>query len=146
MNGIQKQPDHVELTSHSGGDTNQQAGKISTEENDGLIGFEEAARILDMGERNLRKIIQRSRERIEGRWTSGPIIRFFQFQPKAAIKFRRKWLDDFIHEYTHDPNSTSLLPPEAPRRKTKEHESVGFGSRGGSTEPIHGFDSNLYDL
>lgn len=146
MNGIQKQPDHVELASHSGGDTNRQTGEISTEENDGLIGFEEAARILGMGERNLRKIIQRSRERIEGRWTSGPIIRFFQFQPKAAIKFRREWLEDFICEYTHDPNSPSLLPPEPPQRKQTQPAMAGFGPQGRITEPALGFDSNLYGV
>jgi hypothetical protein len=111
-----------------------------------LISFEEAARILGMGQRKFREIIQRSRERIEGRWTCGPTIRFFQSQPKAAIKFRREWLEDFINEHTHDPNSPSLLPPESPRRKTKEHETVGFGTQGGSTEPILGFDSSLYDL
>jgi hypothetical protein len=146
MNGVVKQPDRMEREPHSDGDTDSQSGKISTGENDGLIGFEEAARILGIGERNLRKIIQRSRERIEGRWTSGPIIRFFQFQPKAAIKFRREWLEDFINEYTHDPNSPSLLPPDPPRRTTKQRETVGFGSQGGSTEPVHGFDSSLYDL
>jgi hypothetical protein len=135
-----------ENVSRSGGDANPQADKISTEESEELIGFEEAARILGMGQRNLRKIIQRSRERIEGRWTSGPVIRFFQSHLKAAIKFRRKWLDDFIHEYTHDPNSPSLLPPEPHRRKTKEHETVGFGSQGGISEPLLGFDSSLYDF
>lgn len=135
-----------ERASHSGDGANPQAGRIPAGESEKLIGFEEAAGILGMGERNLRKIIRRSRERIEGRWTSGPIIRFFQSHPKAAIKFRRTWLDEFIHEYTHDPNSASLLPSEAPRRQKNQHEKVGFGPQGGSTEPILGFDSSLYDL
>jgi hypothetical protein len=135
-----------ERASRAGSEANRQAGRIPAEESEKLIGFEEAADILCMGHRNLRKIIRRSRERIEGRWTSGPIIRFFQSHPKAAIKFRRTWLDEFIHEYTHDPNSASLLPSEAPRRQKNPHETVGFGPQTASTEPILGFDSSLYDL
>lgn len=136
----------AERASHSAGDVNPQAGRTSARVGEELIGFEEAARILGMGQRNLRKIIQRSRERIEGRCTSGPTIRFFQCHPKAAIKFRRKWLDDFIRQYTHDPDSPSLLPPDAPRREKTEHAHVGFGPQGGGTEPALGFDSSLYDL
>jgi hypothetical protein len=135
-----------ECPSPAGSDPNRQAERISSGEGDKLIGFEEAAGILGMGERNLRKIIRRSRERIEGRWTSGPIIRFFQSHPKAAIKFRRSWLDDFIREYTHDPNSSSLLPPDAPRRKKSQPAKVGFGPQGENTESGLGFDSSLYDL
>jgi hypothetical protein len=122
------------------------SGQRSAAEAEELISFEEAARILGMGQRNLRKVIQRSRERIDGKWTNGPTIRFFQCHPKAAIKFRRKWLDDFVSAYTHDPDSPSLLPPEPPRRRKKEHDKVGFGSQGESTEPVLGFDSALYDL
>jgi hypothetical protein len=140
--GVDINPDKVEGISN----TNLQTVKISTEESEELIGFEEAARILGMGHRNLRKIIQRSRESIEGRCTSGPIIRFFQSHPKAAIKFRRKWLEDFIGEYTHDPNSPSLLPPELPQRKQTQRGTVGFGPQRGITEPVLGFDSSLYEV
>jgi hypothetical protein len=111
-----------------------------------LVGFSEAARILSMSERNLRKIIRRSRERIAGRRTSGPVIRFFQCHPKAAVKFRRSWLDEFIRENSHDPRkSPSLLPPESPRRKKKSTKR-GYGSQVGSSEMAFGFDSELYEL
>lgn len=111
-----------------------------------LIDFEEAIRILGIGERNLRKIIQRSRERIEGKWTTGPTIRFFQYHSKAAIKFRREWLEEFICQHTYDPRPSALQPAEVTRRKTKEDETAGFGFQGGSAEPDLGFDSQLYDL
>jgi hypothetical protein len=111
-----------------------------------LIGFEEAARILGMKERSLRKIIQRSRDRIDGRWTSGPTIRFFQYHPKAAIKFRREWLEEFINQHTYDPRPSALQPPDVTRRKTKEDEAAGFGFQAGPAEPDLGFDPQLYDL
>jgi hypothetical protein len=38
------------------------------------------------------------------------------------------------------------LPPESPQRKKKQHETVGFGSQGGITEPVLGFDSSLYEV
>ena len=111
-----------------------------------LIGFEEASRILGIGERNLRKIIQRSRERIEGKWTSGPTIRFFQCHSKAAIKFRRKWLDDFIDEHTHDPSPVSRQQAGVGRRNSTNSKAAGFGHQGRDSEPDLGFDSDLYDL
>lgn len=123
-----------------------QAGNNAVGEAGPLISFEEAARILGMGERNLRKIIQRSRERIQGRWTSGPTIRFFQTHPKAAIKFRHQWLDDFICEHTHDPDSSSVLPADAPRRRKNERQKTGLGRQNGDTEGFLGFDSSLYDV
>ena len=117
-----------------------------SEESEQLIGFEEAAHILGIGERNLRKIIQRSRERIDGRWTSGPTIRFFQCHTKAAIKFRRRWLDNFIDEHTHDPSPASLQQADVRRRNGKNSKVAGFGHQGRDSEPDLGFDSQLYDL
>jgi hypothetical protein len=135
-----------ELECRPADDANAQSAKVRIQEGSELIAFEEAARILGMKERKLRKIIQRSRERIDGKWTSGPTIRFFQCQPKAAIKFRRKWLEDFIQAYTHDPESASFLPTESPCRKKEQHRQTGFGPQSQSSEPTLGFDSSMYDL
>lgn len=136
----------AECLSHAAGDADSQAGRMPVGECEELIGFEEAARILGMGERNLRKILQRSRERIEGKWTSGPTIRFFQCQAKSAIKFRRKWLEDFIDEHTHDPSPVSVRQTDVRRRNGKNSKAAGFGHQGRDSEPDLGFDSQLYDL
>ena len=140
-----RQPDNAERVPHLGGAPVSRAKRALATDSEPLISFEEAARILGLGERSLRKIIQRSRERIEGRWTSGPTIRFFQVHPKAAIKFRPEWLDEFICQHTHDPSSASRRIPEVFRRKTNE-QTTGFGLPEGATEPELGFDSQLYDL
>lgn len=118
----------------------------STRESEDLVSFEQAARILGMGERNLRKIIQRTRERIQGRWTDGPTIRFFQAHPKAAIKFRRIWLDEFVCEHTFDPNLQTSRPLEPPRRPKKQQDKVGFGTYQRNNELELGFDSGFYNL
>ncbi|MEN6406803.1 MAG: hypothetical protein ABFC77_10055 [Thermoguttaceae bacterium] len=136
----------VARTSRMHGDVAPRAEVISTGDSEELIGFEEAARILGIGERNLRKIIQRSRERIDGKWTSGPTIRFFQCHAKAAIKFRRKWLDDFIDGHTHDPSPTSFRQADVRQRNGKNSKAAGLGCQGRDSEPELGFDSELYDL
>ena len=137
---------HTEHAPHVLGAPAPKAADISGGGVEPLISFEEAAQILGMGERNLRKIIQRSRDRIEGRWTNGPTIRFFQTHPKAAIKFRHQWLDDFIREHTHDPESAFLLPADEPRRRKKEHQQTGLGRQDGDADQSLGFDSSLYDV
>ncbi len=115
-------------------------------ESEELIPFAEAARILSMSQRNLRKVIRRSRERIEGRLTSGPVIRFFQCQPKGAIKFRRSWLDEFIQANSHDPKPQCLVPPKPRRRKKKESTKRGHGPQGDSSGMAFGFDAGLYEV
>ena len=99
------------------------------------MSFEEALKYLSISERSLRAIVQRSKEQLMGKCVEGPTIRFFQIKPKAAIKFRREWLDDFILRYTHDPDPTARRPPEVPRSKTNESGTAGFGFPDGTAEP-----------
>ena len=141
-----RQPDDNERTAHPGGNAHSLAKTASACDIEPLISFEQALRILGMKERRLRGIIQTTRDRIAGKRTTGPTIRFFQYHPKAAIKFRLEWLEEFIREHTYDPRPSLLPPPELRRRQPKEPETAGFGFQAGTAEPELGFDSQLYDL
>lgn len=78
-----------------------------------LIGLEEAAQLLGYSVSGLRKIINRSRRKIRGEPAVGPTIRFFQAGPKAPIKFKPVWIEDFICQHTGDPSR--IVPAAQPR-------------------------------
>lgn len=140
------QPADEEHACDGGGDASLVPKTITVGGIEPLINFEEAARILRTKERTLREIVRQSRNRIEGRPFRGPTIRFFQLHPKAAIKFRREWLEEFIREHTHDPTRACFPSPEERHPKKKEHGTVGYGTEPGNSEPSLGFDSHLYDV
>jgi hypothetical protein len=76
-----------------------------------LLGFNEAARYLNLSPSALRKLMDHSRQRLCGLPVKGPTLRFFQSQPGAALKFRRAWLDAYIEAGTHRPDEAPILTP-----------------------------------
>jgi len=74
----------------------------------------------------MRKLIERSKRRLQGYPVKGPTIRFFQPNPGDEIKFRMEWLSDFIDACTHDPENALLktLVAKPKRNKDKRPGSV----------------------
>ncbi len=66
----------------------------------------------------MRKLIERSKRRLQGYPVKGPTLRFFQANPGDEIKFRPEWLEDYIDACTHDPDKATLKTLVAkPKRK-----------------------------
>lgn len=72
-----------------------------------LLSIKEAADALGYSVKGLRKIIDRSRAQANGARTRGPTIKFFQSSPRAPIKFRPEWIEQFVNQCTIDPESGS---------------------------------------
>ena len=68
----------------------------------------------------MRKLIERSKRRLQGYPVKGPTIRFFQPSPGDEIKFRLEWLDDYIDACTHDPEKTPLKTVVAKPKPKKD--------------------------
>jgi len=73
-----------------------------------LLNMKQGAIRLGYSPSGMRKLIERSKRRLEGYPVKGPTIRFFQPSPGDEIKFRPEWLDEFIDACTHDPEKVSL--------------------------------------
>ena len=80
-----------------------------------LLNLDEAVALLGYKPIGLRKIVDRSRAKTQGRNVSGPTIRFFQTCKCASIKFRREWIDEFIDQHSVDPGkAVSVSTPGGP--------------------------------
>jgi hypothetical protein len=82
---------------------------------DAMLNLREAAAYLGYSADGLRKIIQRTKRRQAGVHVAGPTIEFSQAGKKGSLRFRRKWLDDFI-EKNRDGRDIPLLPEPKPRK------------------------------
>lgn len=91
-----------------------------------MIDLIEAARQLGYSPKGLRKIVERSRAKANGKPTHGPTIKFFQAGPRGAIRFRPEWLDTFIDENTIDPHAARREPPKPRQRQTAAKIGHGF--------------------
>lgn len=98
-----------------------------------LVGLEEAASMLGYTSIGLRKIVNRSRDKANGKTTGGPTIRFFQTCKSAPIKFRIEWIRDFIERYSVDPDAHD----EASKRAAARRRASRPGLREGQYD--HGF-------
>jgi hypothetical protein len=76
-----------------------------------LVSLEEAAKLLGYKASGLRKIVSRTRQ-----GGQGATIKFFQVG-QGPIKFRRKWLEEFIQANTVEPKP--ILRSPAQKRKAK---------------------------
>jgi len=112
------------------------------EKHEPLISLEDAAHLLNYSVPGLRKIVNRSRRKLAGEPVAGPTIQFFQPGPKAPIKFKSQWIDDFIQQNTCDP-SQAVPPRPTPQRKTigQKTEVVPPDARRDL-----GFDAALYEV
>ncbi len=93
-----------------------------------LISLKQAAAYLGYKPNGLREIVQRTKRSRAGVHVAGPTIEFSQAGKKGSLRFRRKWLDDFI-EKNRDGRDIPLLPkpksrkgPGRPAKATPEGE------------------------
>lgn len=68
-----------------------------------MLSISEAAEILGYTVKGLRKIIDRSKAKVQGARVRGPTIRFFQTTKGASVKFKLEWVEEFIERHTIDP-------------------------------------------
>jgi hypothetical protein len=87
----------------------------------------------------MRKLVERSKRRLQGYPVRGPTIRFFQPSPGDEIKFRSEWLLDFIDACTHDPEKAPLITLVAKPNRNKD-KRPGSGMKAMSN---NGFNSLL---
>jgi hypothetical protein len=92
---------------------------------------------LGYGPSGMRKLIERSKRRLQGHPVKGPTIRFFQPNPGDEIKFRSEWLEDYIDACTHDPEKAPLKTLVAKPKREKDRRP-GSALRAMSD---NGFDS-----
>ena len=93
-------------------------GTITVPSDEPLLSMKQAAVRLGYSLPGMRKVIERSKRRLQGYPVKGPTIRFFQPSPGDEIKFRSEWLYEFIDACTHDPETAPLKTVVAkPNRK-----------------------------
>jgi hypothetical protein len=85
-----------------------------------LLSVKQGATRLGYSPSGMRKLIERSKTRLQGYPVKGPTIRFFQPSPGDEIKFRMEWLQDFIDACTHDPDTTPLKTLVAKPKRNKD--------------------------
>lgn len=89
-----------------------------------LLNMKQGAMRLGYSLSGMRKLIERSKRRLQGYPVKGPTIRFFQPNPGDEIKFRSEWLQDFIDACTRDPEKVPLKTVVA-RPKLKKDKRPG---------------------
>lgn len=87
--------------------------------NEPLLKMKQAAFLLGYSSQGMRKLIERSKRRLQGYPVDGPTIKFFQPRPGDEIKFRLEWIWSYVDACTHDPESVPLrtLAPKAKHAK-----------------------------
>jgi hypothetical protein len=108
-----------------------------------MIGLDEAAQLLGYSVSGLRKIVDRSRRRLRGEPVVRPMIQFFQAGPKAPIKFKPQWVDDFIRQHTGDPSRNVPQPNRVQRTPVAAPNAELVPPDVGESL---GFDPTLYDV
>lgn len=73
-----------------------------------LLNMKQGATRLGYSQSGMRKLVEKSKKRLDGYPVKGPTIRFFQPSSGDEIKFRAEWLDEFIDACTHDPEKAPL--------------------------------------
>lgn len=76
---------------------------------DELLDMKQAAVALGRTVDWLRRLVHRSRQRLRGYPVKGPTIKFLQSRPYDEIKFRKRWLDEYLDACTQDPESVPLM-------------------------------------
>ncbi len=107
-----------------------------------LLSMKQGASRLGYSPSGMRKLIDRSKRRLQGYPVKGPTIRFFQPNPGDEIKFRPEWLENYIDAYTHDPEKAPLKTLVAKPKHNKD-KRPGSAMKAMSN---NGFDSLLLAL
>jgi hypothetical protein len=90
-----------------------------TEQPAAMLTLKQAAEVLGITPHGLQKIVNRSRRKLKGGCVERPTIRFHQTGKYASIRFRRKWLDDYI-----EGNAPEFTPP-SPMEKYRGRKKRG---------------------
>lgn len=103
--------------------------------NEPLLSMKEAAQYLGLTMAGMRKLVARSQQRLRGLPMNGRTIMFYQAVPRGDIKFRPRWLEDYIDRCTHDPESAPLRTLTPKRKAIPQRPAVRVSASG--------FDSSL---
>ena len=110
--------------------------------NEPLLSVKQGAMRLGYSLSGMRKLIEKSKRRLQGYPVKGPTIRFFQPNLGDEIKFRSEWLEDYINACTHEPEKMPLKTLVAKSKRNKDRRS-GSMMRAMSSS---GFNSELLYL